>query len=70
MDTTGWIVTGWIVLVIVLIGVVFLFNRPRKKPTQSNTAQTKPRPPEGSGARQPQSQPRPPGQSGSTQRRP
>ena len=66
MDTTGWIV-----FVIVLIGVVFLFNRPKKKPGQSNTAQTKPRPPEGSGARQPQSQPRPPGQSErSTQRRP
>ena len=66
MDTTGWIV-----LAIVLIGVVLLFKRSCKKPTQSNTAQTKPRSPEGSGARQPESQPRPPRQSErNTQRRP
>ena len=61
----------WITLAIVLIAIVFLFIRPKKKPMQSNTAQSRPRPPETSGARQPQSQPRPPGQSErSTQRRP
>ena len=66
MDTTEWIF-----LVMVLIGAVLLLKRPKKKPTQSNTAQSRPRPPETSGARQPQSQPRPRGQSErSTQRRP